>query len=143
MRGKIFTRDEADRMLPLVRRIVVNARARQRLLLRKQDEIARQLSRGREEDGDVQLRALKASCERLRKDLDRYTAELEQLGCFLRDAETGIVECYAEHGGRIVYLTWLPPARRYEWFHSVETSYVQRLPLPDAPAEGVRGATER
>ena len=39
MRGKIFTLEEADLMIPLVRRIVVSARARHRLTLRKQDEI--------------------------------------------------------------------------------------------------------
>lgn len=140
MRGKIYSRTEADRILPLVRRLVIYVRARQRLIQRKQLELARLFSAG--EGTSERARAIEATCKKLRLDIDGYARELEGLGAFLRDPETGIVEVYAEIDRRIVYLTWEPPARRFEWFHALESNHVARVRLPDVPETRLRSATE-
>ena len=139
MRGKIFTRDEADKMIPLVRRIVINARARHRLILRKQDEIlALETGQGHEA---ARERTLKQT-RRLRDELKACINELEGLGCFLRDAETGVVECYGEFAGDIVYFTWFPGHDAFQSWHSLEQSYVNRQPLPGVNMPKAREAAE-
>jgi len=129
MRGKIFTLEEADLMIPLIRRIVVSARARHRLTLRKQDEILA-LSPGDGHD-PARDRAVEQT-RRLRDELKACISELEQLGCFLRDAESGVVECYGEFGGDIVYFTWMPGQESFQGWHPLDQSYVNRQPLPGA-----------
>jgi len=127
MRGKIFTREHADRMIPLIKRIVVSARARHRLILRKQDELlALGAGPGNEEARD----SIVLVTRRLRSELKACIAELEELGCFLRDAETGVIECYGELDGDIVYFTWMPAQGCFQSWHPLDQSYVNRQPLP-------------
>lgn len=123
MRGKIFERREADLILPLVRRIVVSLRARQRLVGRKESLLAAT------QDQD-ERRGLEGTLRRLRAERDDCAKELEELGCVLRDPELGVVECYADVDGRIVYLTWLPGHDRFMFWHPLESSWVERQPLP-------------
>ena len=139
MRGKIFTRDEADRMIPLVRRIVVSARARHRLILRKQDEVLA-LGTG-QGHGAARERTLQQT-RRLREELKACILELEGLGCFLRDAETGVVECYGEFAGNVVYFTWFPGHDAFQGWHPLDQSYVNRQPLPGVDMPKAREAAE-
>lgn len=127
MRGKIFNREDADRMIPLIRRIAVNVRARHRLLLRKQDEMKRI---GSQADAAAARDRLSKVQKRLRDELKVYIGELEGLGCFLRDAELGIVECYGELKGEIVYFTWQPGHVRFSAWHNLDQSFVNRQPMP-------------
>ena len=139
MRGKIFTRAEADRMIPLIRRIVVNARARHRLILRKQDDI---LALGTAAGHETARERSLQQTRRLRDELKACIAELEELGCFLRDAETGIVECYGEFDGEIVYFTWMPGHGSFLSWHRLDQSYVNRQPLPGVAVPTASEAAE-
>lgn len=126
-------------MIPLIRRIVVNARARHRLILRKQDAIlALGTGQGHEAARDQALRQTR----RLRDELKACIAELEGLGCFLRDAETGVVECYGELDGDIVYFTWIPGQDAFQGWHPLDQSYVNRQPLPGIDLPTAREAAE-
>ena len=69
-------------------------------------------------------------------------AELEELGCFLRDAETGVVECYGELEGEIVYFTWMPGQGAFQCWHPLDQSYVNRQPLPGVAVPTAHEAAE-
>jgi hypothetical protein len=127
MRGKIFSREEADRMVPLIRRIVVNIRARQRLLHRRHE---RSSGSAEERLGDRSEGMAAKTARRLREEIKGYSSELEALGCFLRDAERGVVECYGELRGDIVYFTWQPSQPEFTSWHPLDQSFVNRQPLP-------------
>lgn len=139
MRGKIFTREEADRMIPLIRRIVVNARARHRLVLRKQDELLSLRAGAGQEEARERILGI---TRRLRQQLKGYIGELEELGCFLRDAETGVIECYGELNCDIVYFTWMPGQETFQSWHPLDQSYVNRQPLPGVELPKAREAAE-
>ncbi len=139
MRGKIFSRSEADRMIPLIRRIVVGARARHRLLQRKQEEIVTFAARNQDE---VAREALLRATRRLRDELKGCTRELEDLGCFLRDADAGIVECYGGLDGEIVYFTWQPGQDGFLTWHPLDQSWVNRQPLPGVRLPHARETAE-
>ena len=73
-------------MVPLIRRIVLNVRARDRLAARKRRELAA-LS------GEQEKRTtLKADLRYLSENLERYASELEALGCILRDRTLGLID---------------------------------------------------
>jgi hypothetical protein len=147
MRGKIFTRQEADRMIPLIRRIVIGARARHRLILRKQDAVIGLGSTsglsasggipGQEKTQILRDRLLGAT-RRLRQELKTCIGELEDLGCFLRDAEAGVVACYGEFDDEIVYFIWMPGQPGFLSWHQLDQTYVNRQPLPGVDLPTVR-----
>ncbi len=124
-------------MIPLIRRIVVNVRARHRLATRKEDA-ARLLDEGATE----QREALQQTARRLRHETKGYVAELEQIGCFLRDPEGGVVECYGDVDGEIVYLTWHPGHDDFLYWHPLDQSFINTQPLPGLDLPKAREAAE-
>jgi hypothetical protein len=119
MRARIFTAEEADRMTPLLRRIVVSLRAHHRLIERRRAELVRA---GPEAEAPPDLLALRAGFQ-------RCIGELEALGCFVRDPAAGVVACYGELEGRIVYLTYEPGDPGFSRWHPLDKSYLDRQPI--------------
>jgi hypothetical protein len=122
-----LTVDAADRMLPLVRRIVINVRARQRLVARKSEEFSRAA------DAETRRRS-RSVVERLRAELAGYVAELKALDVEILDANAGLVGRRAEVHGRSATVVWRPGLPSFcEWFGEGETP-ADRRPLSEAPA---------
>jgi len=135
LRGKIFTRTEADRMVPLIRRIVLNVRARDRLCERKRKELASLV-------GAAERRAaLKSERRHLIGELERYELELEDLGCIMRDRSLGLVECFGELEGEIVYFTLRPGEAAFGFWHSLDTGPSCAVPLPEVEREHTSAAS--
>jgi hypothetical protein len=126
MRGKIYTRAEADRMVPLLRTIVRSLRSLHRLIHRKQGDLLQE-ARARD-DGRASL-GKERDLARLRDAARACVAELDALGCFLRDPIVGIVACYADVEGEIVYLTWQVGADSFDQFHTLDQNWMERQPL--------------
>jgi hypothetical protein len=112
LRGRIFSPEEADQMVPLVRRIVRDARARRRLL----DRALR--------DGDSGARR-----DALARGLEECRDELAALGCLLRCDAAGAVECYGYVEGQIVYLCWEPGRGRFDRFRALDAPTNEPQPL--------------
>ncbi|MEZ6195051.1 MAG: DUF2203 family protein [Planctomycetota bacterium] len=134
MKGKIFTPDEITRMLPLVRRIVMDVKACSTLIRRHERAIfeiellAEQSSEAPSEDRIAEHRekiiALKekaATCER----------ELSELGGEVEDASRGIVKFYGERAARIVFYTWRLGEGRVEFWYPVDKTYGDRRSIDD------------
>lgn len=111
MRGKIFTAEEARKMVPLVRRIVRDVRARTRLV----------------ERGGLEARAREA----LEREILECTQELESLGCALRDSQVGLVECYGELQGEIVFFRWQPGEEAFIHWRPLDSPPTVRRPLAE------------
>ncbi len=126
MRGKIYTRAEADRMVPLLRTIVRSLRSLHRLIHRKQGDLLQE-ARARD-DGRASL-GKERDLARLRDAARACVAELDALGCFLRDPTGGIVACYARGEGEIVYPTWQVGAHSFDQFHTLDQNWMERQPL--------------
>lgn len=125
---RLFTREEAVRTLPLVRRIVediLKTAERLRSLngpergLRREDEGKTKVSRDRS--------ALEAA-------LREHFSELAEIGCFYKDwsFSTGLVDFPSELNGEIVFLCWRSDEPELAWYHPVEEGYRGRRPLPGA-----------
>ena len=147
MKGKIYTPDEANRMLPLVSRIaddIVATYAKVHQALReleaaKADRPA--LPAGTEESTSVTPVADHETLTRLDAEVARHldvfqglVEEIEALGGTVKDYERGCIDFYGEVDGRIVYLCWQRGEDQIAHFHSLDEGFSARQTIPVASA---------
>jgi hypothetical protein len=135
MKGKIFSVDEANRMLPLVSRIaediVGTYREVNQALQAYEDEKAR-VAKDVTREGDLRRRDGEVA-----EVLDRFQGliqEIEALGGTVKDYEQGFVDFYGEVDGEIVYLCWSRGERAICHWHRLDEGFAKRKDLPAAAA---------
>lgn len=133
MKGKIFTPEQATRMLPLVRRIVVDAEACTKLIERHRRALALpEVTPAEAEEHQQKITVLEdrlAECER----------ELEELGIVLEDAREGVVKLYGEINSEIVYLTWRRGDPDVAHWFPIEKTSADRRHIDELHAHGAQG----
>ena len=125
--GKLFTLEEAERSLPLVRRIaedIVSTHAEMRALLDELNQLP-----GEEAQAE-RMKELEKNPLDLQASIRRYVGELEQIGCFIKDFETGLIDWFTEMDGEIVYLCWRLGEETIEHWHTIEDGLAGRQPIP-------------
>ena len=124
---KLFTVEEANALLPAVRRIVAQiARAHRELLTDR--EAARRAAEGAELGGGFMPGGGRYVAALVR--LSEGAGELEALGVQLKDFARGLIDFPTLRDGRVVLLCWeLGEGDRIEWWHEVEAGYAGRQPL--------------
>ena len=60
-------------------------------------------------------------------------AQIEALGCILKDIELGLIDFPYDAGDDIVFLCWQFGESRVVAWHSVDSGFSERQPLPGAP----------
>ena len=134
MKGKIFSPDEATRMVPLVARIAEDIVATYADVNRALQAFQLEETRAK---GDASRDAILAQRNtEVGQALDRFQKlieEIEGLGGTLRDYEKGSIDFYGEVDGQIVYLCWQRGEDHISHWHSLEEGFSKRRPLP-APA---------
>lgn len=110
----LFTVDEANRTLPLVRSIVGDVAERWAELVRV-----------REEYGNSS-----PEHDRIMRELAEYIQELKAIGCHLKDFERGLVDFPALIDGREVQLSWKLGENEITHMFLGEGEAADRVPLP-------------
>jgi hypothetical protein len=118
---RLFSRDEAERMLPLVRSIV-------RGML--EDHAERQALLDRLDPGD-EVGRVRPEIDALTDRLVEGARELERLGAEFKGVELGLVDFPTLRDGQLAYLCWQYGEDRIRFWHSVETGYAGRRLLDD------------
>jgi hypothetical protein len=116
---RVFTPREANRMLPLVRRIVEDVLAEGQKLR----------TIGREPDPTPeQVNAYEQSTDELKA----LFSELESLGCYYKDwnFQVGLVDFPSQINGRGVLLCWRSDEPVIRYYHSPEDGYAGRREIP-------------
>jgi hypothetical protein len=121
---KYFTPAEANRTLPLVRKIVddiLSATKEMRLIA---EEI------GPKATEDERLKKLAA-------DVENFMAELEEIGCYFKDWNftTGLVDFPGVLDGKDVFLCWKSDEDKIKFYHGIEDGFAGRKPIPDEMLE--------
>ncbi|HEY1686669.1 MAG TPA: DUF2203 domain-containing protein [Tepidisphaeraceae bacterium] len=119
---KHFTVVEANRTLPLVRRIVGDIVQTHSLVTRLHHELETTIPPMAQED--VQNK-LEAEVDRLHE----YVTELAAVGCDLKDYQTGLVDFLGQHKGRDVCLCWKLGEEKVEYWHEMQTGFAGRQPV--------------
>jgi len=122
---RLFTPQEANRTLPLVRRIVDDILDKGRMLRAIAAE-------GRSQDESKHRRV-----EELRRQIIENLRELDAIGCSFKDPgfDRGLVDFPAIIDGEEVLLCWRTDEPRVEWYHGTMAGYAGRKRIPPALLE--------
>jgi len=123
---KIFSLAEAERMLPLVGRIVEDlVRDHQRWTDKVAAfELATVGSTVNKPDPMAEL--LQSEAQRLAKDIEGYVAELAELGVTCKGMDTGLVDFPGQMEGRAVYYCWKLGEDGIQYWHDVNAGFAGR-----------------
>ena len=132
MARKYFTLADANRTLPLVKRIVLDITAmypKWRDLVYRYEHVAAQ-ARPDWGESPEQL-ALHAEIEVVARDITKYLDELEQIGCVFKGFEQGLVDFYGKLDGREIFWCWKVGEDRIDHWHDVDAGFAGRQPVPE------------
>ena len=128
MRAK-FSVEEANRTLPLVRRIVSDAVRdywRWQEKVREYEEVA--ANRKVDQPSDEAER-LEHEAQQLARDIDGYIAEIRQLGVEMKGIDSGLVDFPSELNGRPVLLCWQLGEESVQYWHEEDAGFAGRQPV--------------
>lgn len=123
---RIFTVEDANRTLPLVRRIVADIvvqHERWADCLRASEVLAANATPGHP---DPRAEAAERELNALAREIEGYRQELTALGIELKDYARGLVDFPAELEGRPVWLCWRLGEPAVEHWHELEAGYAGR-----------------
>lgn len=129
--ARTFSVDEANRMLPLVRRIVSDA---VRDYWRWQDKV-REFEvaslHSSPDRPDATAEQLEREAIQLAEEIDGYMEELKELGVMFKGFDTGLVDFPSEVDGRRVFLCWQLGEDSVQYWHEEDAGFIGRQPLPE------------
>ena len=123
---KLFTLEEANEMLPIVKRHLLSIRK----LYAEIDQYradARAAAEASQAGGGMAggTNYVKALYE-----VGKFTTELFKMGVQLKDYSRGLVDFPTMRDGRVVLLCWqLGEKEEIEWWHEMEAGFAGRQPL--------------
>ena len=124
---KLFTLEEANSLLPSVRRIVKSIQKSHRRVASFNVK-SRHAAEGAESGGGGMPEGQQYA--ELLVDLSTHTEELESLGIQIKDYRQGLIDFPSMRDGRVVLLCWkADEGDEVEWWHDVEAGFAGRQPL--------------
>ena len=126
---KTFTVDEANRTLPLVRRIVEDLVRDHHLWEEKVREFEIATSGASPDHPDAIAELLQIEAQRLANDIESYIAELNELGVICKGMNIGLVDFRGQMDGREVFYCWKLGEPSVLYWHEIDAGFVGRQRL--------------
>lgn len=133
---RYFTVEEANRTLPLVRKIVediVSAHEALEGLVESYRSIE-----GESADAGARRREVNAQLQEQTREVNRFIGELHELGVLFKGFGEGLVDFYSKLEGRPIFLCWKLGEEQVEWWHEIDAGYAGRQRLPAGMQSGER-----
>lgn len=134
---RLFTLEEANRLLPQVREKVLSLRKhRDRLQEMERMKAVEELAWLRE-DGTVSPRAQEeiARLDRQQQEeavlFEKDLTALREVGAELKDLDEGLVDFFARRGEELVYLCWKDGEDRIRHWHDLRSGFPGRRPIQE------------
>ena len=120
---KYFTPSEAQRTLPLVKKIV-----RDILETTKEMRLIAE-----DVDGNIESGSTWNQIQKMVGDVNGFIRELDEIGCLYKDwnFKIGLVDFPSVIDGKEVYLCWRSDEDEVKFYHSIEEGYSGRKPIPE------------
>ncbi len=115
-----FTLQEANRALPLVRRVVGD--------VVKAHTEAVALQGGLESASGKEQVRLQGQLDATMHRLEDFVDELSEIGCDLKDYQTGLIDFIGRHQGRDVCLCWKLGEETIAYWHELDSGFAGRQP---------------
>jgi hypothetical protein len=128
---RLWTAEQANRALPLLRRIVDDLTACYAFWQEAVIRFEYATSKSRADSPDPDADALQQEAQRLAVDIEGFVRELDELGVECRALDTGLVDFPGELDGRPVYFCWQKGERAVEHWHEIDAGFSGRRPLPE------------
>lgn len=130
VKGKVFSVEQANGTLPLVRKIAEDIVEGHKVLHSARLRYREIRGQGSPTDEQGQeMRALEEETERRQEKLESCVHELEMIGCQLKDYEMGLIDFPAERDGKSILLCWKLGEEKVSHWHSLDGGYGGRQPL--------------
>ena len=126
---KLYTAEQANRSLPLVRRIVDDIVRTHRQWRDVVQELELLASGSRADRPEPRAVALEREALGLAHELDAFERELDTLGIALKDRQMGLVDFPGEWDGRRVWLCWRLGEAAVRYWHELDDGFAGRRPL--------------
>ena len=124
---KLFTVEEANALLPSVRKLVSRIQRTHKALSRYRNA-AKKAAEAAEHGGGGINEGLHYAT--VLSELTLALADLEALGVQLKDFERGLVDFPSLRDGRMVLLCWqMGEGDEVEWWHDLDAGFAGRTPL--------------
>jgi hypothetical protein len=123
---RLFTLEEANALLPEVRRIFQRIDEATVVLQKLEPEVKRASERAAEGGGGTVHGVQYADA------LTRFLMGIQEIlghGIEIKDFERGLCDFPHERDGKIVYLCWQRGEERIEWWHDLDAGFAGRQPL--------------
>lgn len=130
---QLFTREQANAMLPLVRAIAMDMMSLARDVFARRERLSHLLAGRQHKPGDIysdELRSMEDSLEADAERLRDYVEELRELGVEAKGVLEGLVDFPSLLEGRVVYLCWKVGEPTVSHWHELEAGFAGRQPLP-------------
>ncbi len=132
---KLVSVEEANSLLPRIRRALASLRELRQRVLRTEAQIeieemtgtspTQELSKAAEAAIAGQMAVL----QDLSRHFDEMLEELQSQGAFLKDLESGLVDFYSRRGPEIVFLCWREEEKEVGHWHPLEGGFRNRESL--------------
>ena len=138
---KLYTIEEANAQIPFLQNSLerLQKRVREIVRLKRRLEVLGLICNGKLSDGNpdfVEFTDKTSLYHQLIGEADGVIREIRTRGCLLRDVHTGIVDFYARHRGRVVYLCWRKNEKCVTHWHPLGEGYGKRRLLDEEPTPG-------
>lgn len=116
-----FTLEQANKSLPLVKRIVGD-------IVRTHAEAAK-IQQDYERAGPRDPKPLLGHLEQMLHRLEDYVDELSEIGCELKDYQIGLIDFTGRYQGRDICLCWKLGEETITYWHEMNTGFAGRKPV--------------
>jgi hypothetical protein len=130
---KLFTLEEAERTLPLVRRVVQDLTAEYPVWRAAVARFELLTGGARADWGETgELLAAREDVTRHADRINRYLQELEGVGCVFKGFDAGLVDFYSLREDRPIFLCWKLGEERITYWHEIDAGFSGRQPIDGA-----------
>ena len=136
MDEKLFTVDEAEKMLPEIRKIMENVLEVRKSAIQAGEELARVAKRMATKDESLQPAELvnkRTEVEFLVKIIEEGCEAIVSKGAQVKDLDVGLIDFPAMINGELVLLCWKYGEDGIHFYHSLEDGFAGRKPLERKP----------
>ena len=130
---KLFTLEEAERTLPLVRRVVQDLTAEYPVWRAAVARFELLTGGARADWGETgELLAAREGVTLHADRINRYLQELEGVGCVFKGFDAGLVDFYSLREDRPIFLCWKLGEERITHWHEIDAGFSGRQPIDGA-----------
>ncbi|MCF6093548.1 DUF2203 domain-containing protein [Microaerobacter geothermalis] len=132
MSDRIFTLEEANRLLPELMELIIQLRELRRNITRLHDQLCSLEIQDKNLGENVvhfEYRRLKSLYEESFHQFHQRMSRIKNMGCIIQDIELGLVDFPYLHQGELVFLCWKWGEEEIKYWHTLEDGFMGRRPL--------------